>query len=199
MNQKGEVTLVASLLIFLLLGIVLICSIELKHSFNHLKRRTDLFLCVKEAKGELNQFITSIGKTNWAIKNLNRSEIILMLLPAGMVGANNLEKLKKVIIHSQDLKLFNYLKTLNDLRKKGCQLDPRMFMTPFEMNLTTFKRDINQAVTLRRNEWSYAFYKMPYLIKLKINGREWEKLTPDINYYSEEKTVKLSLTSRVYY
>ena len=70
MNQKGEVTLITTLLMFILLGIVLLSSLELKSSFRKLQRRTELFLCVKETKGEINLFLKFMGRTNWAIKNM---------------------------------------------------------------------------------------------------------------------------------
>jgi hypothetical protein len=189
MNQKGEITLLASLLMFILFGIVLLCSLELKKSFYQLQRRTELFLCVKEAKGELSEFIKFIGKTNWAIKNLNRAELIMMFIPTGQVSAMNAEKLKSLILKSQDVRLFSYLNSLKKIKTKGCKIDLRMFITPFELSLGTFKRDKEQAAILREKKWKYSFYSKPYFISLKTNSTDWEKLSPKIIFISEEKMV----------
>ncbi len=189
MNQKGEVTLMASLLLFILLGIVLLCSLELKKSYYQLQKRTDLFLCLKEAKGELNEFIKFTGRTNWAIKNLNRAELIMMFIPLGQASAMNAKKLKNFLIKSQEIRLLSYMNRLKKIKSKGCKLDLRMFISPFEQTSGTFKRDKEQAVILREKEWSYSFYSKPYFLILKINSQRWENPSPYIKYISEEKTV----------
>ena len=196
MNQRGEITLMASLLLFILLGIVLLCSLELKKSYYQLQKRTHLFLCVKEAKGELNQFIKFTGRTNWAIKNLNRAELIMMFIPLGQISTMNTKKLKSLLINSQDIRLISYMNHLKKMKSKGCKLDLRMFITPFELGLSTFKRDKEQAVILRKKKWSYSFYSKPYLLNLQIHSERWETPSPYITYKTEEKTVTPSSVLR---
>jgi hypothetical protein len=196
MNQRGEITLMASLLLFILLGIVLLCSLELKKSYYQLQKRTHLFLCVKEAKGELNQLIKFTGRTNWAIKNLNRAELIMMFIPLGQVSTMNTKKLKSLLINSQDIRLISYMNHLKKMKSNGCKLDLRMFITPFELGLSTFKRDKEQAVILRKKEWSYSFYSKPYLLNLQINSKRWETPSPYITYMTEEKMVTPSSVLR---
>jgi hypothetical protein len=195
MNQKGEVTLMASLLLFILLGIVLLCSLELKKSFYQLQKRTELFLCFKETKGELNEFIKFTGRTNWAIKNLSRAELIMMFIPLGQTSAISAKNLKNFLIKSQEFRLISYMNRLKNLNSKGCKLDFRMFISPFELATGTFRRDKEQAVILRKKEWSYSFYSKPYFLILKINSQRWENPSPHIKYISEEKTVTPPSTS----
>ncbi len=187
MNQKGEVTLMASLLLFILLGIVLLCSLELKKSYYQLKKRTDLFLCLKEAKGELNEFIKFTGRTNWAIKNLNRAELIMMFIPLGQASAMNAKKLKNVLIKSQEIRLLSYMNRLKKIKSKGCKLDLRMFISPFKLTSGTFRRDKEQAVILREKEWSYSFYSKPYFLFLKKTHKDGKILPLISNIYPKRK------------
>lgn len=189
MNQKGEVTLITSLLMFILMGIVLLSSLELKSSYRKLQRRTELFLCVKETKEEINLFIKFIGRTNWAIKNINRAKLIMMFLPLAPATTLNAQKLKKFLIHAQDIRLISYLNSLKKIKAKGCQLEPRLYITPFELGLGSFKRDQTQSVNLRKKKWNYIFYSTPYTLNLKIDGTGWEDSSPKIKYSSEEKMV----------
>lgn len=189
MNQKGEVTLMTSLLMFILMGIVLLSSLELKSSYRKLQRRTELFLCVKETKEEINLFIKFIGRTNWAIKNINRAKLIMMFLPLAPATTLNAQKLKNFLIHAQNIRLISYLNSLKKIKAKGCQLEPRLYITPFELSVGSLKRDQTQSVNLRKKKWNYIFYSPPYTLNLKIDGTGWEDSSPRIKYFSEEKMV----------
>jgi hypothetical protein len=190
-NEKGEATVLTTLLMVVLTGIVLLCALELQKSFSLMKRRTHLFLCVKETKGEVNEFMTFMGRTNWAIKNINRASLIMAFIPGLQGAALDAQKLKKYLKHAQSARLALYLKTLNDLRKKKCSLDPRMFLTPFQIS-TGLKRDGHGAAKLREEKWTYYFLAKPYLLQMEINAKAFESLRPDISYKTEEKGAKLS-------
>ncbi len=194
MNQKGEVTLIATLLMFILLGIVLLSSLELKSSFRKLQRRTELFLCVKETKGELNLFLKFMGRTNWAIKNIDRAKLMMMFLPLAPGTTLTAQKLKNALINAQNIRLISYLNSLKNIKAKGCQLGPQLYITPFELSIGSFKRDQTQSVILRKMKWNHIFYSKPYVVQLKIDGSGWEKSSPKIEYSSEEKMVKPLLT-----
>jgi hypothetical protein len=85
MNQNGEVTLIVIFMMIGLLGIIILCSLELKESFGNLQNRTKTFLCTKESIGEQQALIKFIGKTNWGIKNINKIKLIMMAFP-GLQG-----------------------------------------------------------------------------------------------------------------
>lgn len=192
MNQKGEVTLLSMLLILTLSGLILLSSLELRKSFKLLEKRTQLFLCVKETKGEFHHFMKFMGRTNWGIKNINRVGLIMMFIP-GLQGASmESEKLKKYLQYAQEARLVSYLKTLNDLRSKSCPLDPRMFITPFKLGTRLFQRNAEGAVVLREEEWTYYFLSKPYLLQIKTNLKNWERVKPKMEYQVEEKAAKLS-------
>lgn len=192
MNQKGEVTLLSMLLILGLSSLVLLSSLELRRSFTLLEKRTELFLCVKETKGEFHHFMKFMGRTNWGIKNINRAGLIAMFIP-GLQGASlEAQKLKKYLQYSQEARLVSYLKTLNDLRSKSCPLDPRLFITPFKLGSRIFQRDSEGALILREGKWTYYFLSKPYLLQIEIDLRKWERPNSQLSYQAEEKAAKLS-------
>ena len=192
MNERGEVTLLSCLLILALMGTVLLCSVELQQNFKLMKKRTELFLCVKETKGEFKEYLRFMGRTNWGIKNITRASLVMLFIPGAQGLALNAEKMKRFIIYSQNAYLVTYLKTLNDLNKKGCPIDPRMTLTPFELGTSLYKRDSAGAAKLRKKSWTYYFLSKPYLIQVKVDAKNFEAINPEIKFVSEEKLAKLS-------
>lgn len=198
MNQKGEVTVLTTLLIATLTGIVLLCALELRKSYSLLEKRTHLFLCVKETKGELHDYLKFMGRTNWAIKNINKASLIMMFIPGLQGIAADAQKAKKYIQYAQEVRLISYMKTLSLLRERKCSTDPRMFLTPFKLGSRLLKRDAHGAAELREEKWTYYYLSKPYLLQIEINASGFESLKPRIIYKSEEKAAKLSslLSSR---
>jgi hypothetical protein len=196
-NEKGEVTVLATMLIAVLTGIVLLCALELQKSFSLMKRRTHLFTCVKETKGEFHDFMKFMGRSNWAIKNINKASLVMLFIPGLQGVAADAQKAKKLIQKFQTLKLALYLKTLANLRARKCSTDPRMFLTPFQIS-KGFSRDHHGAAKLREEKWTYYFLSKPYLLQIEINASAFESLEPNIEYKAEEKGAKLSslLSSR---
>ncbi len=195
MNQKGEVSLMGILVLVVLTGIVMLGALELEHSYRKLQHRTQLFLCTKEAKEELALYLRFMGKTNWAIKNTHRAGMIMIFIP-GLQGASmNAEKIKRIIIKLQNLKLASYLKTLRNLTQKSCALDPRMFITPFNLGPLGYQRTSEGVALLRKNQWSYLFHEPPYALSLKIQLLTLESLKPKIQFITEERGGKLSFLS----
>jgi hypothetical protein len=192
MNQKGEVTLTSCLITLALTGLVLLSALELRQSFSLLEKRTRLFLCLKETKGEFHQFTRFMGRANWGIRNLNRASLIMLFIPGAQGGAMNAGKLKKFLQHSQEIRLISYLKTLTNLKRQGCPLDPQLFITPFQSGPSILSRDKEGAAILRKNEWTYGFLSRPYLVTMKVNLNQWENIHPTPRYKTEEKAAKLS-------
>lgn len=187
MNQKGEITLLSCLMILVLTSLVLLCALELNKSFKLLQKRTHLYLCVKETKGEFHEFMKFMGRSNWAIRNLNRLSIVMIFIPGLQKFAIDAQKAKKYLQYIQNGRTVSYLKTLKDLKGRNCPLDPRMFLTPFKL-----KRDQLGALVLREKEWTYYYLSKPYFLSLKISPKRWERIQPKISYLSEEKAAKLS-------
>lgn len=198
MNQKGEVTLLSCLLIFCLMSVVLLSALELQKSYKLLQKRTHLFLCVKETKGELHEYIKFMGRTNWAIQNIKKAQIIMLLIPGTQGIAMDAEKLKKYLQYIQEGRTVSYLKTLNDLRNKSCPLDPRMIITPFKLGARVLQREVGGGAILRENKWTYGYFSKPYFLTIEVDASGWESMKPHITYTSEEKLAKLSslLSSR---
>lgn len=192
MNQKGETTLFVILLLVVMSGLLTLCGLELERSFRHLKNRTSLFLCVKQSKGELNEYLKFIGRTNWALENIKKAQLVAIFVPGLQAVALDAQKAIKLIKIAQDSKLFIYLKKLNDLRNQGCPVDPRLLITPFELGSTVHKRGLNDVVLLRSNKWNYHYLKIPFAINLEIRVIKLNSLNPQIEFYATEKMAKLS-------
>lgn len=192
MNQKGEVTLLSTFLILALMSLVLLCSLELRKSYKLLERRTQLFLCTKETKGEFDLYLTFMGRTNWGIKNLKKLSLLMMFIPGLQGAASSAEKAKKFLQLSQEMKHISFLKTLSSLKRKGCPLDPRLLISPFQPGPRFFKRDHLGALKLREIKWTYYFLSKPYLLAIDVNATSFESLKPKITYKAVEKGAKLS-------
>jgi hypothetical protein len=187
MNQRGETTLLSCFLLFTLMSIVLLCALELSKSFRQTERRSHLFLCVKEIKGEHHHFLKFMGRTNWGIKNINRTSLIMLFIPGLQGVASNAQKAKKYLQHTQELRLISYLKTLSKLKARSCPMDPRMLITPFKL-----KRNTDGALRLKEEKWTYYYFSKPYLISLKVDATGFESIRPTITYLSEESLARLS-------
>lgn len=192
MNQKGEVTLLSTLLVLVLMSIVLLSALELRKSYRLLERRTELFLCAKESKGEFHQYMKFMGRTNWGIKNIEKLALIMMFIPGLQGVAANAEKAKKFLQVSQELKHISYLKTLAGLKAKSCPLDPRMYISPFIPGPRLFKRDFHGAIKLKETKWTYYYFSKPYLLSLEVNASSFESFHPKMKYITAEKGAKLS-------
>lgn len=195
MNERGEATLISVMIVALLTGLVLLCSLELQRSFQLLQKRTHLFLCVKETKAEIKNHLRLMGRTNWGIKNIHRVGIIALFIPGLQGAAMEAEKMKKLLIQLQTFELISYLKKIHDLKSKGCPLDPRTLITPFKIGASLHERDINEKAILRDSSWSYLFIHGPYSIKLEFSEARLERLDPKIKIISSEKGVMLSSLS----
>ena len=152
-------------------------------------------LCMKETKGEVHQYLKFMGRTNWALKNVTKAQLVALFIPGFQVAAVKADKLKKIIQTIQNAHLILYYKKLTELKTKSCPLDPRLFMTPFHVTLAGYKRGLKGTATLRSNEWTYYFLQKPYALGLTINVRGYEDIRPSIKYTIKESAVTSSFLS----
>lgn len=191
MNERGEVTLLSCFVLFILMSLVLLCGLELGKSFRLLEKRTKIFLCLKETKGTHLEFMHFMGRANWGIKNINRTSLIMMFIPGLQGAATEAQKLKKVLQYSQEAKLLWYLKNLKQINAKGCPIDPRMYLTPFEIGDRLLKRSPEGAAKLKEDQWDYYFFLRPYFLTLNVNSSQWEAIHPKLKTKAQEKLGKL--------
>lgn len=170
MSERGEATLLSVLLVTVLAGLVLLCSLELQRAFHLLQKRTKVFLCAKEVKGEIRQHLRFMGRTNWGIKNTHRAGLIALFIPGLQGAAMEGQKIKKLLIQLQTLELVSYLKKLAALRAKGCSLDPQIFITPYRIGSGVHQRDTSGQAILRETAWDYYFIQKPYSLKLAFSN-----------------------------
>lgn len=192
MNQRGEITLTAIFCLILMSSLLTLTVLKLEKSFELLEKRSHLFLCAKETSGEMKRYLTFMGRTNWGIKNTKRASLILVFIPGMQGAAVSADKIKKILIQVQNATLVAYLKKLNDLRRKGCPIDPRVLITPFEISGITYKRDLEDAAKLRKKEWTYYLLEKPYLLELSFDAKRMERINPKIIVTSEERGAKFS-------
>ena len=191
MNQRGEVLLTSCLVIFLGSLLFLLAILEVKKSFHNLQKRSKIILCTKEMKGEIKNLLIFTGRANWAIKNINRAEIIMTIFPDLRVGKIGAKGLKKSIKVMQNLKVISFLKFVTLSNQKGCPFNMAMFKTPFKRRGISLKRNINGGLILRKKTWKYHLRLSPYNIKMTIKTRNWESLFPKVDFYFQEKKERL--------
>lgn len=189
MNERGDTTLFVCSVMLVLTGLVVLCAAELKRNFNLLERRTHLMLCVKETKGELHGFIKIMGQTNWALKNITKIQIISLFIPGLQAIAGNANNVKRAIKVYQKLQLLLYLKKMAELKQKSCPIDPKLLLSPFQLNLLDFKRGLSGVALIRSNEWTYYFLHKPYVLGLTVHAQGFESMRPQIRYTVKESAV----------
>ena len=156
MNQKGEITLISCLIILAFSSFILLAATELRFSFNGLKRRTELFLCTKEVKGELHQLLKFTGRTNWAIKNTKKLSLVMAFIPGLQGAAVNTERAREFLKRAQDLKYKYYLSSLLTLQLKGCPVDPAMYRPPWKLS-----RNADGSLELKEKKWRHDYFSRP--------------------------------------
>lgn len=186
MNQRGEVISLSVLIILVMSSFLILCSLELRKDYKELKERAQLFICTKEFKGELEIFLTQIGKTNWAIKNLDRLSKTSLLIP-GLQGASvKSANAKKLLILYQNTLLISYLKKLTSLKGRSCPIRSDFFKTPFHITLSGFKRDQLGGALLRSSELKYSLTVGGNTLLLKSSLSMIENISPKVSINSWE-------------
>ena len=198
-NQNGEATLFCVLILVALSGLLTLCSLELQYSFGLLKKRTHIFLCVKETKGELHRYLKHMGRLNWLIKNTSRAQAVAVFFPPLWPHVANADKLKRLAKTFQAAATPLYFDKIRDLKKRGCPIDPQIYLNPYELGSDYgFRRTLEGTAKIRKTKWTYHFLEKPYFLTLKVDAARAESLYPRVDYLAEEKTGTLSslLSSR---
>ena len=197
-NQKGEAILFCVLILVVLSGLLTLCGLELQRNFSSMKKRTNLFICVKESKGEFNNYMKLMGRTNWALKNISKAQVVAAFIPGLQGAALEADKLKRALKAIQQASLVTYMAKIIEFKKKACPLDPQMALTPFLLTGAQYKRGLDDVALLRKSTWTYFYFEKPYLLTLKGDASQFERISPKIIYRAEEKGATLSslLSSR---
>lgn len=195
MNQRGEVTLLSILSMILIFSVLTLSALKLRHSYELLQRRSKLFLCAKETKEEMNRYLIFMGRTNWGIENILKLSLIMLFIPGLQPVAANAPKARKLLQQLQNVSLVAYVQKLHQLKGKGCPIDPRMLITPFELGAVGYIRNTSGSAKLRNKKWEYFLVKKPYLIVLSSDARTLNAVWPKLTYSATEKGEKLSFLS----
>lgn len=172
-------------LISLLLSLAVLLILLLQYHLAHIKARGELMLCLKEAKGELHQFILHTEKLNWAIKNIDKAKY-LILIPGLQAAAINSQKAKELIMKYQDLTLAHYLVKVTRLQQR-CSQNPQVFMTPYQISLKGFKRRFD-GTTSWRTKWQMQIKGKFEIAQLQIAEKKDRRINSQIHYrYSIKK------------
>ncbi len=192
MNQRGDVNLFFVLFVAGLTGTMILCALRLQRSFHLLEKRTELFLCVKETEGELTRFMTFMGRTNWAIRNVEKAKLIMLFIPGLQGGALEAEKAKRTLMLLQTSSLIPYLKKVAELKSKGCPLDPRILITPFALSGSGYQRESDGAAKLRKEKWTHQYLSLPYSLSVEWDAKDLNSLRPKFHRKSWENVARLS-------
>ncbi len=192
MNQRGEMNLFFVLMVAGLSGIMILCALRLQRSFHLLEKRTELFLCTKETEGEIQQYMKFMGRTNWALKNLQKARLVMLFIPGLQGMALEGEKLKRTLILYQNLSLIPFLKKMAELKRRSCPMDPRIFITPFQLGGSVYQRGADGSALLRSSKWTYQYVSNPYSLSVEWDGSNFEAINPRFKRISKENAAKLS-------
>lgn len=198
-NQRGEAILFCVLVLVALSGLLTLCGLKLQYKFGLMQKRTNLFLCVKEAKGELNNYMKAMGRLNWVLKNVTKAQKVAIFFPPLWPYVGNAEKLKQAAKSLQGARLAVYGVKIAKLKSSGCPMDPRMVLNPFILGADFgFQRKLGGAAILRSKKWTYHFLDKPYLVTLDIGTTNLESIMPKTDFRATEKGAILSslLSSR---
>lgn len=195
MNERGEVSLLTVAVLSLMTGLLLLCALELRKSFRLMERRTELFLCTKEFKGELTRHLTHMGRANWGLKNLLKIQVIAIFIPGLQEVALVAPEIRKFLKAWQTLQLTMFRAKLLSLKKRGCPLDPRAFLTPYKNNGLTHQRDFDDTAIPRSQKWSYHVVQVPWMLTLEVGIHNVEAIMPRIRFQVTERAAKLSSMS----
>lgn len=191
-NQKGEAILFCILLLVALSGLLTLCGLKMQKSFQLMQKRTHLFLCVKETKGEVHQYLKNMGRLNWVLKNISKAQLVAVFIPYLWPFVGNAEKLKKAVKVYQAALLIPYGIKMKQLASR-CPIDPRLYLNPFTLGSSYgFSRSADGAAKLRSKKWTYYFLLKPYVLNLNIDASKLEALHPKIEYQAQEKLGTLS-------
>ncbi len=192
MNQRGEMNLFFVLMVVGLSGVMILCALRLQRSFNLLEKRTELFLCTKETEGEIHAYMKLMGRTNWALKNLQKARLVMLFIPGLQGAAFEGEKLKRALIVYQNLGLVPFLKKMAELKSRRCPLDPRILITPFQLGGSVYRRNLDGTALLRNSKWTYHYVSFPYSLSVDWDANQYEAINPRLRRISRENVAKLS-------
>jgi hypothetical protein len=192
MNQRGEIGVLCAAGLAAMTGLILLLALELHKEYSLIKRRTHLLLCTKEAKGELLQYLEFMGKTNWALENIQYAQLLAAILPGLQGAALSAEKVKKIIQRVQDVRHLQYKSSLFSLLSKKCPVDQKLLQGPLKTVTLVLRRNSQGLVMLRSSSWSHNLSYYPYHIELKVMAQDWKRLRPLISVTSLESKAKSS-------
>jgi hypothetical protein len=128
-----------------------------------------------------------MGRANWGIKNLHKLSLLMLFIPGLSAAGGSAQKAKKILQRAQDVRLALFLKTIYQMKRKSCPLDPQILMTPYKIGKNLFDRSPEGAIKLRKIKWSYSLIQLPYSLILKIDSSQAEALTPKVKTSFSEK------------
>jgi len=174
-EQRGSVSLF-SLLILLLITIIGLKLISKK--MDYISKHKSLiknYLCSKEFNGVTGEHIGRLEKLNIAIKGLNTTGLIAMVIPGGAFITGSSIRVKKVIQRVQTVFHFAYMKKLFDFTRKGCFFSPNAYKTPYKNKVYRLERNALGLAKLRSKSWNIYSIRKNHIIKSHFNYRKGGK------------------------
>jgi hypothetical protein len=181
-NERGEISLIASMVLwisFLLLSLM-IYRLELHH--RHLKQKLKLDLCTKEVLGLSETYWAQMSQLNWGIDNASKVQIVAAVIPGLQGVAMKVSKVKQALQRLQEVRTVSYLTFLTTLKSKRCPIPLSFYRTPFEYNNFLFKRNAKGVALMRDRTWNSTFSLGQYFLvvnyqlpELKLLHPKWKK------------------------
>ena len=161
-KENGNISLTAACMTVLLSFLLLFFVKKMEINFQESKYRKDSYLCVKFLNTKTMKYISDMVHYNWLL----RSSFIAVNSGIASVEAEEVFRTFTVL---RNLKHYNYLKEIgiNNFCKTQeplSYIQNLPFKTQSPMVLET---KLDQTVIIRRNKWTYVYYKLPKGIRIK--------------------------------
>ncbi len=174
-NDRGSISLL-SLTLLLLVTVIGLKLIDNK--LTYIKKNKILirnYLCAKEFNGETKRYIFRIENLNTAIKGLNTSGIVSIIIPGGAIITSASYRAKKIIQKIQTVLHISYVKNLIVSTSKGCIFSPNAYKTPYRNQVYRLKRNKFGLAKLRSKKWNVYSVSGKHVLKTKFDYKTRRK------------------------
>jgi len=173
-----------SLLLFLSLTILLGLSLVL--NYKKQKARSELFVCVKKVKLLSQKHLEIMGKTSWAIKNLDTFAKITLFIPGFQSGSLKAEELKKALMVYQEAEDKKFIAQLLRLNGANCLIKPQFLSGFFQHSGVLLLRQKSLPI-FRELKWEVTFQNFYSTLSLEFFIKKFSSIHPRINILSGER------------
>ena len=162
LDQKGSISLTASVLTTLLSLLLLFYITKMKINYQEAVYRKDSYLCFHYLNRQTEKYIKEMAIFNWSLRTA------YLIQNSGLASAESIAAIKGLIL-ARNIRHFFYIKNMT--RNQYCHIPetvPFLRNIPFktQTNFTLITNNDETSI-IRQKKWNYRYYKQPIGIRLK--------------------------------